>query len=409
MTADLIFQIIISILILEFILNKTLGFLNYRWYDKPIPSELEDVYDDEKYQKSQEYKKLNYRFGLVSSAVSFVVIITFILLDGFAVVDILTRGWFENELAISLAFFAVLGIASELLRLPFSIYQTFVIEEKYGFNNTSVKTFVIDKLKSYLVAVVLGGALLAALIYVYQLMEDDFWWVAWLLITTVSLLLNLFYARLIVPLFNKQEPLAEGDLRDAIERYAATVGFALDKIFVIDGSKRSTKANAYFSGFGSEKRVTLYDTLISKLSTEEIVAVLAHEVGHYKKKHIIYNLIAGIVTTGITLFIFSIVVDNPLLARALGVEEVSFHVGLVAFGLLYSPISMATSLLMNVLSRRFEYQADAYAAKTYDPDPLISGLKSLSSDSLGNLTPHPSYVFFHYSHPPLYRRITAMT
>jgi STE24 endopeptidase len=217
--------------------------------------------------------------------------------------------------------------------------------------------------------------------------------------------MNMFYARLIVPLFNKQTPLEEGELRQKISDYASTVGFKLNKIFVIDGSKRSTKANAYFSGFGSEKRVTLYDTLINDLEHDEIVAVLAHEVGHYKKKHIIYNLISSVLVTGLTLFILSLFISDPLLSEALGVEIQSFHIGLIAFGILYSPLSQITGLVMNLFSRKFEYQADNYAKSTYSGEPLISSLKKLSKNSLSNLTPHPAYVFMHYSHPTLFERI----
>ena len=216
--------------------------------------------------------------------------------------------------------------------------------------------------------------------------------------------MNLFYARLIVPLFNKQTPLEEGSLRSKIETYANTVGFTLDKIFVIDGSKRSTKANAYFSGFGKEKRITLYDTLINDLEDDEIVAVLAHEVGHYKKNHIIINLFASILTTGFTLWILSLFIGSPLLSEALNVSQPSFHIGLIAFGVLYTPVSEITGLLMNYLSRKFEYQADNYAKSTFSPSPLISALKKLSKNSLSNLTPHPAYVFMHYSHPTLLER-----
>jgi STE24 endopeptidase len=246
--------------------------------------------------------------------------------------------------------------------------------------------------------------LLACIVWFYGYAGTDFWLYAWAVITGFSIVANMFYARLIVPLFNKQKPLEDGSLRLRIETYAAKVGFALDKIFVIDGSKRSTKANAYFSGFGSEKRVTLYDTLIHDLEEDEIVAVLAHEVGHYKKKHIIINLFASILTTGFTLWLLSLFVGNPLLSQALHVAQPSFHIGLIAFGILYTPISEVSGLLMNYLSRRFEYEADDYAKTTYAAEPLISALKKLSKNNLSNLTPHPAYVFAHYSHPTLLQR-----
>jgi STE24 endopeptidase len=253
--------------------------------------------------------------------------------------------------------------------------------------------------------VILGGGIIALIIWFYQITGTKFWLYTWGIVTVFTVFMNMFYSKLIVPLFNKQTPLEEGDLRNKISDYAESVGFNLKKIFIIDGSKRSTKANAYFSGFGSEKRVTLYDTLVDDLDDEEIVAVLAHEVGHYKRKHIIFNLVTSILLTGLTLFILSIFISNPLLSNAIGVEIPSFHVGLIAFGLLYSPISELTGLIMNYVSRVFEYQADDYAKNTYRAEPLITSLKKLSKNSLSNLTPHKSYVFMHYSHPTLLERI----
>jgi STE24 endopeptidase len=408
MNEDVLFYIIIGILIFDFALEQILGYLNYTWYGKPIPEGLSDVYDASEYKKSQEYKMTNYKFGVFSSVFSFIGILLFLWFDGFEWVNGIAYSVTDHYIGVALVFFGIIGIASEIISLPFSLYGTFVIEERFGFNKTTVKTYIGDKIKGYLLAVILGGGILSFIIWCYSWAQEDFWWYVWILIFVVSLLMNMFYAKLIVPLFNKQTPLEDGVLKNKISEYAAKVGFQLDKIFVIDGSKRSTKANAYFSGFGSEKRVTLYDTLIEKLTEEEIVAVLAHEVGHYKRKHIIYNLVAGALTTGLTLFIFSLVVDSTMLAGALGVIEPSFHIGLVAFGLLYSPISTVTGILMSLLSRKFEYEADDFAKTTYDEKPLISGLKSLSKSSLSNLTPHPAYVWFHYSHPSLLQRMDAM-
>lgn len=408
MDAQTLFLIIIGILIFEFLLERSLSYLNYTWYSKPIPKEVDDVYDAKEYQRSQEYKKTNFRFGAISATVSIIATLLFLFLDGFAIVDGWAHSLANHEILVAIIFFGIIAIAGELISLPFSYFGTFVIEEKFGFNKTTKKLFFIDKLKGWLLTAVLGGGLLTLIILCYQWAGDHFWWYVWILVFLISVLMNMFYARLFVPLFNKQVPLQEGELKHKINEYATTVGFQLDKIFVIDGSKRSTKANAYFSGFGSEKRVTLYDTLIEKLSHEEIVAVLAHEVGHYKKKHIIYNLIASTLTTGMTLWLFSLFVDSDLLAQALGVEAASFHIGLIAFGLLYAPISRITGIIMSFLSRKFEYEADHYAQETYKAEPLINALKKLSSSSLSNLTPHPAYVFFHYSHPSLKQRINSM-
>ena len=365
MTSTALFYIIITIIIINFIIDKILGYLNAKHYDDPIPDELTDVYGEDEYKKSQAYKKTNYKFSLWSSLFSIVLTLGFLWLDGFEYVDNIARTYSDHPISIALIFFGIIMLGSDILSTPFSYYKTFVIEENFGFNKTTRKTFILDKIKGLLMMAIIGGGILAVIIWFYLQTKDLFWLYAWGIVTLFTIFMNMFYSKLIVPLFNKQSPLEEGSLRDHISDYAKSVGFKLNKIFIIDGSKRSTKANAYFSGFGSEKRVTLYDTLVKELDEEEIVAVLAHEVGHYKKKHIIFNLIASIVLTGFTLYILSIFISNPLLSNALGVDIPSFHVGLIAFGLLYSPISEITSLVMNYFSRKFEYQADDYAKVTY--------------------------------------------
>ena len=405
MTSNTLFYIIIAIIIINFIVDKIIDSLNAKHFNDKLPKDLQDVYDEAEYKKSQKYKATNYKFGILTSSFSVVLTLTFLFFDGFEFIDNIARDFSENPLIIALIFFGIIMIGSDILTIPFSYYSTFVIEEKFGFNKTSVQTFFLDKIKGWLMMSIIGGGILALVIWFYQVTGKHFWLYAWGLMTIFTLFMNMFYSKLIVPLFNKQSPLETGSLRDKISKYAETVGFKLDKIFVIDGSKRSTKANAYFSGFGSEKRVTLYDTLINDLDEDEIVAVLAHEVGHYKKKHIIFNLFASILLTGLTLYILSLFISNPLLSQALGVETPSFHIGLIAFGLLYAPISEITGLIMNIFSRKFEYQADDYAKNTYKAEPLITSLKKLSKNSLSNLTPHPAYVFMHYSHPTLLERI----
>jgi STE24 endopeptidase len=405
MTSTILFYIIISIIVINFIVDKILNALNAKHYNDALPKELIDVYDEAEYKKSQDYKATNYKFGIITSTFSIILTLGFLFLDGFEFVDNIARSYSQNPIVIALIFFGIIMICSDILTTPFSYYSTFVIEERFGFNKTTKKTFILDKLKGWLMMIVLGGGILALIIWFYQISGSQFWLYAWALVAIVSIFMNMFYSRLIVPLFNKQTPLEAGNLRENISDYAKTVGFKLDKIFVLNGSKRSTKANAYFSGFGREKRVTLYDTLINDLDEEEIVAVLAHEVGHYKKKHIIFNLVTSILLTGLTLYILSLFINNPLLSNAIGVEIPSFHIGLIAFGLLYSPISEITGLIMNVFSRKFEYQADDYAKNTFKAEPLITSLKKLSKNSLSNLTPHPAYVFMHYSHPTLLERI----
>lgn len=408
MTSTGLFYLIIGIIIVNFIKDKVLNALNAKHFDDSPPEEVSDVFDEEAYKKSQAYKKTNYRFGIWSSLFSLTLTLTFLLLDGFEYVDNIARSYSSNSIIVALLFFGIIMLVSGFITTPFSYYRTFVIEEKFSFNKTTKKVFWGDKIKGLLMTAVLGGGLLSLIVWFYELTKDLFWVYTWIAVTLFTVFMNMFYSRLIVPLFNKQTPLQEGELFDKIASYTSSVGFNLNKIFVIDGSKRSTKANAYFSGFGREKRVTLYDTLINDLDSEEIVAVLAHEVGHYKRKHIIFNLVSTVLMTGLTLFILSIFISNPLLSNAIGVETASFHVGLVAFGLLYSPISEITGLLMNFVSRKFEYQADNYAKETFKAEPLITSLKKLSKNSLSNLTPHKAYVWVHYSHPTLYDRIVNL-
>ena len=405
MTANTLLYILIAILIISFIIDKILDALNAKHFNDTLPTEVKDVYDDAEYKKSQRYKATNYKFGLLTSTFSLVLTLGFFFFDGFAYVDQIARQLTTHSILITLIFFGIIMLGSDVITTPFSYYKTFVIEEQFGFNKTTRKTFILDKIKGWFMTIFVGGLILGALTWFYQTTGSTFWIYAWLLITVFTVFVNLFYSRLIVPIFNKQSPLEDGSLRTAISDYANTVGFNLDKIYIIDGSKRSTKANAYFSGFGSEKRVTLYDTLVNDLNEEEIVAVLAHEVGHYKKKHIIFNLVTSVLLTGFTLYVLSLLIGNPMLSEALGVATPSFHIGLIAFGILYSPLSEITGLLMNWFSRKFEYQADDYAKTTYKAEPLITSLKKLSKNSLSNLTPHPAYVFMHYSHPTLLERI----
>lgn len=404
MTPQILFYILIAIIIVKFLFDTFVNFLNSKHFNDPIPNELQGIYNEEEYLKSQEYKKANYKFSLVTSIISIIATLLFFIFEGFAFVDQIAKGLSDNTIVITLIFFGIIVFASDVLSIPFSYYATFVLEEKFGFNKTTKKTFIVDKIKGWLMMIFIGGGILALITWFYQLTTDNFWLYAWALMSVITIFMNLFYSKLIVPIFNKQTPLESGELKNEIENFAKKVGFKLDNVFVIDGSKRSTKANAYFSGFGRQKRITLYDTLINDLETDEIVAVLAHEVGHYKKKHIIYNLLLSVLLTGFTFYILSLLVGNLTLSIALGVETASFHIGLIAFGVLFSPISEITGLFMNALSRKFEYQADDYAKENFNANALISGLKKLSKNSLSNLTPHPLYVKIHYSHPTLLQR-----
>lgn len=408
MNPQTLFYIIIAILVFDFLFGLWLDYLNYKHRKTRIPKELEGIYDEDQYRKQQEYKKVNTCFGFISGSFSFVVLMVFLLAGGFPWLDGIVRNITEHPILMALLFFGILMLASDILGTPFSIYHTFVIEERFGFNKTTPKTFVLDKIKGWLLGILIGGGLLALIIWIYLQFPDMFWIYAWIAITAFSAFMTLFYSNLIVPLFNKQTPLEEGELRDAITDFSKKAGFKLKNIFVIDGSKRSTKANAYFTGFGPKKRIVLYDTLINDLGIKEIVAVLAHETGHYKKKHIVTNLVTSVIQTGITLYLLSLFISSPLLSAALGVEQHSFHIGLVAFGILYSPISFMIGIFMNLYSRKAEYQADRFAKDYGFAAGLIDGLKKLTKKNLSNLTPHPLYVFFHYSHPTLLQRIRAI-
>ena len=403
--AQTLFYIIAAILILDYLFERILDYLNSTTRSENIPALLKGIYNETEYKKSQEYKKVNSRFEMVTSSVSFVLIFLMLIFEGFAIADSIALSVTTNLILSSLLFFAIIGIAFDIIMEPFSIYDTFVIEQRFGFNKTTPKLYLTDKIKSLLITALFGGLLLALIIFLWSKAGNMFWLYAWALVTIVSLFMSMFYSNLIVPLFNKQTPLEEGELKQAISSFAEKAGFKLDNIFVIDGSKRSSKSNAYFTGLGPKKRIVLYDTLINDLSTQEIVAVLAHEIGHYKKKHIVMSLGLSIAQTGIMLFIFSLFVSSPELSEALGVNEPRFHIGLIAFGILYTPLSFVMGIGMNLISRRNEYQADNFAAKYGLAAELSSGLKKLSVKNLSNLTPHPLYVFFHYSHPTLLQRL----
>jgi len=406
--AQLVFFLIIGIIVVDFIFERFIDYLNTTRWSEILPEKLKGIYDEDAYYKSQIYKKVNYRFEILTSSFSFLLILLMLVFNGFALVDWWAWGLTESVILSALIFFGIIGFASDVVSTPFAIYDTFVIEERFGFNKTTPRTFILDKVKGWILGGILGGGLLALIIFIWTKTGTSFWLWAWGLISFISVFMAMFYSNLIVPLFNKQTPLEEGELKQMIKDFSAKAGFQLKNIYVIDGSKRSTKANAYFTGLGPKKRIVLYDTLISDLSKEEIVAVLAHEIGHYKKKHIISGLITGIIETGIMLYIFSLLVGSSVLSSALGVDVPKFHIGLVAFGILYSPISFLLSIFMNIVSRRNEYQADRFAAQFGFADELASGLKKLSVKSLSNLTPHPLYVFFHYSHPTLLQRLNKI-
>jgi STE24 endopeptidase len=403
-----IFYIILIIPFTGFIIERYLDYLNSLMWSDILPEKLKNICDSEEYRKTQLYQKDNNRLSFWSSSFNLIVILVMIIAGGFAVVDNLARTFSTNSVIIALIFFGIIGFASDIINIPFSYYDTFVIEKKYGFNTMSVRTFIVDHIKSWFLALLVGVPVLGLITWFYYKTGKNFWLYAWGLITLFSVFINFFYSELIVPLFNRQVPLPDGSLRTVIEAFSEKTGFRLKNIYIIDGSKRSTKANAYFSGFGPKKRVVLYDTLQKELSEEEIVAVLAHEIGHYKKKHVLYNLFLSVLVTGLMLFLLSVVVSSPSLSQALGSKNVSFHLGLIVFGILYSPLSLIIGLLTNWISRKNEFAADRFVRANFKPEILAAALKKLSVKNLSNMMPHPAYVFFHYSHPPLLARLEKL-
>jgi STE24 endopeptidase len=373
-----------------------------------VPDALSDLYKSDEYEKAQRYDQEKDRLSKWSSAFSLLLMITLLYSRSFAWLLNYVSGITPDLMFQTVLFFGIFALLSDLLLLPFSIYSTFVIEEKFGFNRTTIKTFILDKIKGYLLAATLGGSVISLFVLFYQYAGSSFWWIAWISISGFSLLISMFYASVILPLFNKLSPLPDGELRDALTDYCKKVNFPVSDLFVMDGSKRSSKANAFFSGLGPKKKIVLFDTLIEKHSVSELVAVMAHEVGHFKKKHTFTMIGISILQMGLMMFILGQFINSPDLSIALGADKAALPLGLIAFFLLYSPVSMILSIGMNMLSRKHEYEADNFAAETSNATDLVNALKKLSKDSLSNLNPHPAYVFVYYSHPTLLQRMKNM-
>ena len=401
--------IILTALIGEFLLRSIARYLNLKALSPNLPTEFVGFYDDEKYRQSQEYTRANAKFAYVSSSFDLVIVVGFILMGGFNYVDGLARSWTSAPILTGFAFFGLLYVIRDILSTPFALYETFVIEEKFGFNKITLKTFLFDKVKSYILVAVLGAALLGGILYFFEETGDWGWLYAWSLVSLFIVVAPTLFVSVIAPLFNKFTPLPDGALKGAIKNYSDRVKFPLTEISVMDGSKRSGHSNAYFSGFGRKKRIVLFDTLIEKHSVEELVAILAHEVGHYKKKHVLKGVIVSIAHAGVLFFLLSLFIQNRGLFDAFRMEQTSVYGGLALFSILYSPIELALSIGMNIVSRKHEYEADAFAANTIGSSaPLVSGLKTLSVSNLGNLTPDRLTVFLNYSHPPILQRISAL-
>lgn len=401
--------IIVCTLVLSYVLDLVADILNLRALQPELPEEFQDVYDAEAYRQAQEYERVNTRFGFVTSTFSLVITLGFWFAGGFNWLDQLVRSWDLHPIVTGLLYIAILVFARALLSLPFSLYATFVIEERFGFNKTTPRTFVLDLLKSLGLSIVIGGPLLAGLLAFFQYTGAYAWLYCWAVTTVVMLVLQFIAPTWIMPLFNKFTPLEGGELRDRILAYAESVHFPVENLFVMDGSRRSSKSNAFFTGFGKHKRIALFDTLIEKHTIPELVAVLAHEIGHYKKKHVLQGLAINIVHTGIMFFLLSVFLSHQGLFDAFYMKQTSIYAGFIFFGMLYTPIELILSMFLQIWSRRNEYEADRFAVNTFEaPGALADALKKLSRHNLSNLTPHPFYVFLHYSHPPLLQRLRAI-
>lgn len=401
--------LILFIIIGDYILDVVADILNVRHLSTDLPREFEGFYDAEKYTKAQHYLMENTRLGIIVNSIMTPLTVFFILLGGFNVVDRFARGVTSHPILAGLIFAGTLLLVSQVLSLPFSIYSTFVLEEKYGFNRTTPKTFVLDMVKGWLLTLTIGGSLFSLILWFFDKTGPLAWAYCWLAVVAVQLVLTFLAPVVILPLFNKFSPLDDGELKQAIEDYARSQGLKMKGIFTMDASRRSTKSNAFFIGFGTYRRIVLFDTLIKKHTVPELVSILAHETGHYRKKHILISIMLSIFTTGLMFYILSLFINNSGLFSAFKMETTSIYASLFFFGFLYSPLALATSLIGKILSRKHEYEADTYAALTYKkPEAMITALKKLTVDNLSNLTPHPLKVFLSYSHPPVLERIHAL-
>ena len=408
MSATTILNAAILILVASFLFDVVLNRLNLKHSEKPIDPEFSFLYDDQKRESALEYQRVNYKTNLLSDSITTVFTVLVLALGGFGAVDKFVRTYSDNEILIGLGFIAIVSLLGSIISLPFSIYSTFVIEAKFGFNKTTVKTFVTDKIKGTIIGAIIGAPLFSAIVWIYQGLGDYFWLAAWILISAFSLFSFAFGTTLILPRFNKLSPLEDGDLKSAILDYCNSQGYSVGRLFVMDGSKRSTKANAFFAGIGKSKTIVLYDTLIEKLSVEEVVAVLAHEVGHYKRKHTLAMFISSLAQTLATTALLGWMLNYPEVSFALGAEVHSFHIAATTFFLLFTPISMVIGLAYMALSRRNEFDADEYSTSTYPKGVLGTALGKISTDALANLNPHPLYVKVHYTHPPVIERLKAL-
>jgi len=401
--------VILCIILGKYFLDTVVDILNIKTAATKLPSEFAGYYDEDKYSKSQRYLKERTSFGIIEDSFFTFVTVCFIVFGGFNIIDKFARSFGQNTIITALIFAGTLILIARILQIPFSFYRTFVIEERYGFNRTTLKTFFLDIIKGFILTVLIGGVIFSLIVWFFMHIPNFAWVWCWVTVVVFELFLIFIAPVVIMPLFNKFVPLEEGELKDRISQYARSQEFTLKGIFKMDASRRSSKSNAFFTGFGKNRRIVLFDTLIERHTPDELLSVLAHEVGHYKKKHIFKMFLISVATSGIMFFILSFFINNNGLFSAFGMEHISVYASIFFFGFLYTPINMVFSVFTNILSRKHEYEADRYAVDTYrKPEAFITALKKLVVDNLSNLTPHPAKVFLYYSHPPVLERIKAI-
>ena len=407
-TAEQLLPLFVALVVLAFAVETALDWLNLRHAREPLPTEAEGLYEADKLERARDYQRANYSINLVESSIGTAVLVAALAFGWFGALDNYVRGFTEAPVLVALGFFGAYGLISAVISLPFDVYRTFSIEQRFGFNQTSAVTFVTDKLKGAVLAAVLGGAVLSLLVWLYEWLGSAFIVAAWVLLTAISLVMFAWGTSVITPLFNKLTPLPEGELRDELIAYCAGQGYEVRRLFVMDGSKRSSKANAFFAGLGKSKTIVLFDTLIEKLSAEEVTAVLAHEVGHYKRRHTYGMFLLSSTQTLLLISLLGLALGQPVMSEVLGGDTQSFHLGALAFFTLLTPANLLLDLIVSGYSRRNEFDADQFSTATYPGPHLASGLRKISVDSLANLNPHPWYVAVHYTHPPLVRRLAAL-
>lgn len=385
-----------------------LSWLNYSNRNASIPEEVNDIYDEKDYKKWLNYTMERFKFSEIVSGIDTLIMLLFLIFGVFVIFDDISKELFMNYRLQILAFLFIYQIITFVFGIYPSYYSTFVIEEKYGFNKTTIKTFIIDKIKGFILTVIFGGGLVFLMIVIDSHAGNMFFVYAWLAVSFFLVFVNVFYTTLIVPIFNKLVPLEEGELKDGISEFASSVGYEISKISVMNASKRSSKLNAFFVGMGKTKRVVLYDTLIEKMSKEEIIAVLAHEIGHGKHKHFLFGITQLIINLFIYISLFGLLISYDPFGSAFGFDGANFGFSFVMFFLLATPINVLLNFISSVFTRKHEYQADAFAAKNYGKEPMITALKVLAKENFSNLTPHPLYVKLTYSHPPIKDRIKAI-